>query len=118
MRVDEACIYQPVREFTLTPGPRERTMGKFSGQEFLEDYLKKAFEMAVSCKKKLVIELDGTGGYSTAFFDGSIGALSREWVRSGKNPDDFENIIEIRSDDRPWYVELAQEYVQSGRRRK
>lgn len=66
------------KEFTDTPGARDREDGDFSGQEFLEDYLSGRFEKAVVGNYKLLIDLDGLWGCPSSFVSGSFGALSME----------------------------------------
>jgi hypothetical protein len=67
------------KQFAKTPGPRYEWQGQKSGQEFLETLLKPQFLAAEKAKQKLVVDLDGTEGYSTAFLDGSFGELGREF---------------------------------------
>jgi hypothetical protein len=65
-------------EFTRYPGPRYESQGKNSGEKFLNDLLKPRFSEAEISGQHLVVDLDGTEGYSTAFLDGSFGELARE----------------------------------------
>lgn len=65
-------------DYTRYPGPREETQGAFSGERFLAEQLRPKFLEAERSGVKLVVDLDGTEGYSTAFLDGSFGELARE----------------------------------------
>ena len=67
-------------DFTLFPGPREKWQGKNSAEEFLETHLEPKFLEAESKNVILMVDLDGTEGYSTAFLDGSFGALARRYT--------------------------------------
>lgn len=65
-------------DFSLVPGPRFEWQGKDSGEEFLNKILRPKFFEAETAQQKLVVDLDATEGYSTAFLDGSFGELGRE----------------------------------------
>lgn len=65
------------KSFSLTPGPRYREEGPFSGEQFREEVLLPAFDKAVSEREKLTINLDGTAGYGTSFLEEVFGGLAR-----------------------------------------
>src|SRR5690348_13486000 len=71
-----------VRDFSDIPGPRLRTQGEHSGQEFYEDYLLPAFEAARKANSPIVVDLDGVEGYATVFLDETFGKLAREFGSS------------------------------------
>lgn len=56
--------------FSPTPGPRYRSEGDYSGQEFRETILEPAIKSALMKKEVLVVDLDGTAGYGTSFLAG------------------------------------------------
>lgn len=66
------------KDFTDAPGGRYRSDGSFSGEEFLEDLLRPAYEEAKKEGKKLVVELDNVYGYPSSFVSGSFGLLAKE----------------------------------------
>ena len=82
------------KDFTDTPGGRYREDGDFSGQQFLEELLRPAYEEAKRDGKKLIIELDDVCGYPSSFVSGSFGKLSAD-SRKGKN--DLLSCIEFIS---------------------
>jgi hypothetical protein len=64
-------------QYSKTPGPRTRDEGPASGQAFFEDLLLPAFKEARANKTKLLVDLDGTDGYSTAFLEAAFVDLAR-----------------------------------------
>lgn len=71
----DKIIYDFAREFTKTPGPRYKELGKFSGQEFREDVLKKLL------KEYQIVEIDGSGittSFSPSFLSEAFGKLVEE----------------------------------------
>lgn len=68
-----------VKDFSRYPGPRKITQGPHSGEKFINDILRPRFKEAEENGVKLIVDLDGTEGYSTAFLDGSFGELAREY---------------------------------------
>lgn len=65
-------------EFSTTPGPRKRSEGKHSGQQFREEVLEPAFLTAMTLGNMLYVDLDGTAGYGTGFLEEAFGGLIRE----------------------------------------
>ena len=66
-------------EFSRAPGPRFRSEGPDSAQEFFEKLLKPRFDSAVDAKKVLCVDLDGGYGYATSFLEEAFGGLAREY---------------------------------------
>jgi len=64
-----------VADFSTTPGPRKKEDGLFSGEEFREEILEKYFKDGST--EKIIINLDGVEGYSTAFLEEAFGGLVR-----------------------------------------
>jgi hypothetical protein len=82
------------KDFTDAPGGRYREDGDYSGQQFLEDLLRPAYEEAKQEGKKLIIELDNVYGYPSSFVSGSFGKLSAECKKIGE---DLLSRLEFRS---------------------
>ena len=95
-----------VKDFSTTPGARYRIDGDFSGQEFFEDHLKKAFENSIERNEKLIIELDGTEGYATSFLDEAFGRLAEEF-----GPKQTISNIEIISNEEPDWIDEINSYI-------
>lgn len=81
------------KDFTDAPGGRYREDGEYSGQQFLEELLRPAYEEAKHDGKKLIIELDDVYGYPSSFVSGSFGKLSID-VQSRE---DLLSLIEFKS---------------------
>ena len=64
-------------DFSKTPGPRYRSEGLFSGQEFREDFLLPGITKAILLDLALSVDLDLTTGYATAFLEEAFGGLVR-----------------------------------------
>lgn len=65
------------KDFTDNPGARYYSDGKYSGQEFLIECLKPAFEESIKKNEKLIVDLDDTWGYASSFISASFGCLSK-----------------------------------------
>lgn len=84
------------KDFTKTPGARDRSDGDYSGQEFFEDILEPNYVLAKKDKFKLHIDLDNTWGYASSFISGSFGRLSKKY--SSK---EVLSVLEFKSNDQP-----------------
>lgn len=60
-------------EFSRYPGGRYRSLGKFSGEQFREDYLIPALRGG----EKVIVVLDETEGYGSSFLEEAFGGLVR-----------------------------------------
>lgn len=82
-------------DFTKTPGGRLRNYPTFSGEEFREDYLIPAIQESLDNGETLLIDLDGTYGFSYSFIAEAFGGLIREFTLEVlKN-------IDIKSEEEP-----------------
>lgn len=99
-----------VLQFTDDPGPRSIEDGPNSGEKFRKEYLEPAYHRACEVDEVLVVDLDGTSGYASSFLEEAFGGL----VRDIGDPHPVRNKIEIKSDDRPWYVNEVREYIREG----
>lgn len=66
------------KDFSKAPGPRYRTEGSHSGQEFREEILRPKVEEAIRNGNILEIDLDGTFGFGTSFLEEAFGGLIRD----------------------------------------
>lgn len=90
-------------DYTTSPG------GDFPGEEFLEKILLPKFKQALSEKKKLLIDLDGTAGYATSFLEAAFGGLAKEY----KNAKIVLDTLEFKSDDDPFLKDDITEYIRA-----
>ena len=98
------------QEFSTTPGARYRKNGRFSGQEFLQDFLRPKFDAAVKSDVNLIVNLDGTAGYATSFLEEAFGGLARIFPASV-----VLKTLRLISDDDPDIIEEIQGYISEAR---
>lgn len=92
-------------DYTRFPGGRLISDGKFSAQEFRQKLIEPFFEI----EDKIIINLDGVEGFSTAFLEETFGGLVRKF---GK--DKVLAKIEIVCTDEPLLVEEINKYIDLG----
>ena len=63
--------------FSTSPGPRYRSEGKFSGQQFREEILEPLVEHAIENNSTFLIDLDGVSGYGVGFLEEVFGGFIR-----------------------------------------
>ncbi|TLD80160.1 DUF4325 domain-containing protein [Helicobacter sp. MIT 05-5293] len=71
----EPLVYDFAKEFSETPGPRYKSLGKFSGEAFREDVLRGLLE------KYDFIEIDGSNiktSFTPSFLSEAFAPLSKE----------------------------------------
>lgn len=94
------------RDFSRTPGPRFRSEGQFSGEQFRERLLRPAFNDALATGRRVVVVLDGTAGYATSFLEEAFGGLARSL-----GSEMVERLISVRSTEEPYLVEEVLDYI-------
>lgn len=94
------------KEFTDTPGPRKRSEGEFSGEQFLEELLRPRFIAAREAGVTLHIDLDGAVGYPSSFLEEAFGGLSREF-----GYELVKRVLEFKCDDEPYLLEQIVKYI-------
>ena len=103
----DKLIIKIANDYTTIPGVREEIEGDFPGEEFLEKILLPKFKQALTEKKKLLIDLDGTAGYATSFLEAAFGGLAREHKESKIV---LAN-LEFKSADDPFLEDDIIEYI-------
>ena len=93
-------------EFSDMPGPRKRSEGQFSGQQFLEELLRPRFEVAKKLGCTLLVNLNGAAGYPTSFLEEAFGGLAREFGASV-----VSSTLEIVCDDEPYLSDEILKYI-------
>lgn len=94
------------KEFSRTPGPRKRTEGESSGQQFLEEFLRPRFVAAREAGVKLSVNLNGAAGYPSSFLEEAFGGLAREFGSAT-----VEQTLRIVCDDEPYLREQIEKYI-------
>lgn len=96
-----------VRDFSETPGPREKVQGDFSAELFVESVLNPEFQkMDSDPDLKMEIDLDGTLGYGTSFLEEVFGGTARK-----KGVDFVRDRIDVLSEEEPWLKDEIKSYV-------
>jgi hypothetical protein len=104
--IAERVALNVASEFSSMPGPRKRSEGQFSGQQFLEDLLRPRFLAALRCDGTLTVNLDGAAGYPTSFLEEAFGGLAREFGSSKVG-----EIVEIVCKDEPYLGGEVSRYI-------
>lgn len=95
-----------VKEFTEFPGPRYRSLGPFSGEEFREDVLVPAIKAHGT---NIEIDLDDTFGYGSSFLEEAFGGLLRDNTISVEQAKELAN--HIISEEDPSLAEEVRSYL-------
>ena len=105
------------REFAPLPGPRYQEQGPGSGQQFLQEHLRPAFEKAREAGEQLTVQLDGVKyGYPTSFLEEAFGGLAREFgIEPVHETLSFESHVEpLLEDEIRHYIEQANDKTGGG----
>jgi len=100
-------------EFTVTPGPRKRSEGEFSGEEFLESLLRQRFVSALDAGSVLSVNLDGAAGYPSSFLEEAFGGLAREFGTQRVLAN-----LEITCSDEPYLADDISKYIREANSKK
>lgn len=92
-------------DYSEYPGGRYRSLGKYSGQEFRDDYLIPALKSG----EKVVVVLDGTSGYGSSFLEEAFGGLVRNGFSLSKLKSNLEPLA--HEADFKTYVEEIWQYI-------
>ena len=96
------------RDFSRCPGARYKTEGDFSGEEFRNQLLLPKLKDAIDTHCHLIVDLDGSAGYSTSFLEEAFGGLIRH---DSISYDVITNTIEIISNEDPSYKDDIMFYL-------
>lgn len=94
------------RDFTDTPGPRNKVDGDFSGEFFRESLLEPKFLEAEKLNEKLIINFDGGYGYLISFLEEAFGGLARKY---GSNR--VLKTLEFKSDEEETLIDKVNSYI-------
>lgn len=111
MKVAENTITLNIAtEFSRTPGPRFRTEGEYSGEEFREKILLPRFDLARKEGLQLQVDLDGGYGYAPSFLEEAFGGLARIC-----DPAVVLETLSFKSDEEPYLIEDIKENIKKAR---
>lgn len=108
-------ILKIATEFGTAPGPRKRSEGRFSGEEFRTELLLPKLREAIGKSSKLVVDLDGTSGYGTSFLEESFGGLIRI---DGYSLAQLNEHMTLRSEEEPELLSEVSEYMNEAERER
>ncbi len=97
------------KDFSDVIGPRHRSQGEHSGEEFRDRILLPAIQKAIRKNEKVFIDLDDTFGYPITFLDEVFGKLSRYCDK-----EQILNILEFKCDDEPSLIDEIKDYIKKG----
>lgn len=72
------------KDYSDTPGARYISEGPYSGEDFRKTLLKPKFLECLEKNEELIIDFDGSFGYSDSFLEESFGGLVRDKYDSNK----------------------------------
>ncbi|WP_303928789.1 STAS-like domain-containing protein [Veillonella parvula] len=97
------------RDFSITPGGRKASEGKYSGEEFRKNFLEPKIKAAMQSRSVVNCDLDGCLGYPSSFLDESFGVLGREL--KAKKIDIFD-YLNLKCEDEPSLISEITKYIQ------
>ncbi len=101
------------KDYTLTPGPRKISQGKFSGEDFRINVLEPNFKKCLNSNSKLTVDLDGTYGYFDSFLEEVFGGLARSY-----NPKLVKEKIIIVSKEDPDLILKIEKFIKDSSNEK
>jgi hypothetical protein len=104
--IQRAADINIARDFTDAPGPRKRSEGDHSGEEFLDILLRPGFLAARQAHGVLHVNFDGAVGYPTSFLEEAFGGLAREF-----GSDEVNRILDLICTDEPYLEEQIRRYI-------
>lgn len=96
-------------DFSKALGPRKKSQGDYSGEEFYEKFLHPKYDEAIKNNDKLEINLDGCYSYPPSFVDESFGELARCYGLEQV----IDRIVFISNDDAT-RIEEIKNYMKKG----
>ena len=96
------------RDFSKSPGPRDKEEGDFSGEQFREEVLLPKLHEAQSKGCVLLVDLDGTAGYGTSFLEEAFGGLIRN---NGLSLKVIKDIVRFKSGEEEYLIDDIMTYM-------
>lgn len=95
-------------DFSKAPGPRYRSEGNHSGEEFRATILCPRLRQALDKNVQLLIDLDGTYGFGTSFLEEAFGGLIRNDKFSLK---ELNSVLSFVSEEEPDLIDEVMTYM-------
>jgi hypothetical protein len=93
--------YRISSEYSKFPGSRYINECMWSGEDFRKNHLSKIVKECLDNNQTLLIDLDGTAGYSTGFLEEAFGGLIRENIF---RLSDLLTTLRFKSDEEPYLI--------------
>lgn len=101
---------QVMQKMNALPGPRYKSQGIGSGEEFRETHLIPAFDKAVRNGEKLYVNMDGARyGYPTSFLEEAFSGLAHK-----RGLDAVRSVLIIQCTSEPLLVKEIEHYIENG----
>lgn len=100
--------YSIANDYTVTPGGRDVSDGPFSGEVFRDTVLYPLIQECLKNHEKILINLDGTFGYSTSFLEETFGGLVRKYNIPAN---ELFKILDFISEDQPRNITKIKNYI-------
>lgn len=97
-------------EFGTTPGPRHKSEGEYSGEEFRDEILTPRFKEALDNQDILLVDLDSTEGYATSFLEEAFGGLAREL-----GVEECLSTLQFKSEEEPYLIAEVESYIRQAK---
>lgn len=107
-------ILNIAKDFSETPGDRYIDESKYSAEEFRETLLEPLLNYCIDNDEVLVVNFDGSYGYSSGFLEESFGGL----IRKGYDASDILNNMAFISKDDETIINKVTNYMIENERSK
>jgi len=105
---DKIIEISVAKDFTLTPGARYRSDGKFSGEQFYEEVLKPNIDKVwMDDEARLVVDIGGTYQYASSFWSEVSIRIVSDYIDKAKI---FQK-VEFKNDKDPLMVETIIKFI-------
>ena len=95
-------------EFSTFPGSRYIFDGDNSGELLRITLLANIVRLNIESNTPILIDLDGTAGYSTGFLEEAFGGLVRH---HGFTSEEINRVLEFKSDEEPYLIDEIRGYI-------
>lgn len=106
--MNKTILLVVAKEFSPTPGFRNKEEGPFPADEFRNKFLFPKLKDAINNNDILLVDLDGSAGYGTSFLEEAFGGLIRECKLAYQ---DIMAHLHLKSDDDPSYIDEINGYI-------
>lgn len=106
-------IINIAKEFTDAPGPRHKSDGPYSGEEFRCTILEPKYLECIKNNEKILVDFDGGYGYLISFLEEAFGGLSRKYGAQS-----VLKTFEFKSTEEEALIEKVKSYIINANNKK